>query len=135
MTDEEIFDLLRDIKPDVRGSERFRALSRRRSTISARTIASQETRDIITCSRLLVAATELAEREQLALDNQIAFHKTGMEDEEHTASHRALRSSAEAAGEAARGWSLRRFSAVRSCRRSPACSSRRTSTWTRRRWS
>jgi DNA-directed RNA polymerase subunit beta len=89
ITDKEIFDLLRDIKPDrTREEERFERLEEATiNDLGGRTM-SQETRDIYHMIRdfLATAAKELAEREQLALDNQITLHTAWIEDETQSAS-------------------------------------------------
>jgi len=90
--DRQIFDLLRDIKPDrTREEERFERLEEATiNDLGGRTM-SQETRDIYHTIRdyLAAAAKELAEREQLALDNQIALHTEWIDDETQPASKRA----------------------------------------------
>ncbi|MDB4875159.1 MAG: DNA-directed polymerase subunit beta [Gemmatimonadetes bacterium] len=85
----EIFDLLRDIKPDrTREEERFERLEEATiNDLGGRTM-SQETRDIYHMIRdfLATAAKELAEREQIALDNQITLHTQWIDDETQSAS-------------------------------------------------
>jgi DNA-directed RNA polymerase subunit beta len=89
ITDRQIFDLLRDIKPDrTREEERFERLEEATiNDLGGRTM-SQDTRDIFHGIRdyLATAAKELAEREQTALDNQIALHTAWIDDETQTAS-------------------------------------------------
>jgi DNA-directed RNA polymerase subunit beta len=89
ITDKEIFDLLRDIKPDrTREEERFERLEEATiNDLGGRTM-SQETRDIYHMIRdfLATAAKELAEREQIALDNQITLHTQWIDDETQSAS-------------------------------------------------
>ncbi len=92
ITDKEIFDLLRDIKPDrTREEQRFERLEEATiNDLGARTM-SQDTRDVYHTIRdfLANAARELVEREQLALDNQIGLHTTWIDDETLSASKRA----------------------------------------------
>jgi DNA-directed RNA polymerase beta subunit len=91
ITDKEIYDLLRDIKPDrTREEERFERLEEATiNDLGGRTM-SQETRDIYHMLRdfLANAARELTEREQTALDNQIALHTEWLDDETLSASKR-----------------------------------------------
>jgi DNA-directed RNA polymerase subunit beta len=92
ISDRQIFDLLRDIKPDrTREEERFERLEEATiNDLGGRTM-SQDTRDIHHAIRdyLAAAAKELAEREQTALDNQIALHTEWIDDETQPATKRA----------------------------------------------
>ncbi len=92
ITDADIRVLLSDIKPDLRrDEERFRRLETASINELGARAMSQETRDIHHRIRdfLAAAAKELAEREQLAIENQIAFHTVWADDEAQTASKRA----------------------------------------------
>ena len=84
---------------------------------------SQETRDIYHRIRdfLAAAARELVEREQTALDNQIALHTAWIDDESRRASQEGrVQGGAQAAGEAPRDGAGGAARTIRSCRRSPA---------------
>ncbi len=93
MTDEEIRDLLRDIRParaEARRIERsqdatLNDLGSRRSRGAERETIFSRVRDF------LAAAAKRARRARASeLEKQITFHKTAMEDEEYTAAHREL---------------------------------------------
>jgi DNA-directed RNA polymerase subunit beta len=92
ITDKEVRALLDDIKPDLaREQEVFVRLQEASLNDLAARDMSQETRDVFHGVRdfLASAARELAEREQLALDNQISFHTVWANDESQAASKRA----------------------------------------------
>ncbi|MEO7084173.1 MAG: DNA-directed RNA polymerase subunit beta [Gemmatimonadaceae bacterium] len=92
LADVEVRGLLKDIKPDrTKERERFHRLEEASiNDLGGRTM-SQETRDIYHGIRdfLANAAKELAEREQTAVTNQIAFHTEWAEDESQTPQKRA----------------------------------------------
>jgi DNA-directed RNA polymerase subunit beta len=83
--------LLADIKPEagVHG-ERVQLLADANINDMAGRTMSQETRDVFHQVRdfLAAAAKELAEREVLDVNHQVAYHKAGSEDEESSASRR-----------------------------------------------
>ena len=67
-----------DVKPDADEDEVFVRLRRRRSTIWARAHVAGDARHASRIRDFLAgAAKELAEREQKAIENQIAFHTAG----------------------------------------------------------
>jgi DNA-directed RNA polymerase subunit beta len=92
ITDNNVRALLADVKPDV-SSEHDVFVRLQEATINdlGGRGMSQETRDMYHAMRdfLAGAAKELAEREQTALDNQVAFHAAWVDDESHSASKRA----------------------------------------------
>ena len=92
MTDKDIYQFLADIKPDrTREEERFERLEEATiNDLGGRTM-SQETRDMYHSIRdfLANAARELAEREQTATENQIAFHTAWVDDDSQPAAKRA----------------------------------------------
>jgi DNA-directed RNA polymerase subunit beta len=92
ITDREIFGFQADIKPDrTREEERFERLEEATiNDLGGRTM-SQQTRDVYHSIRdfLANAARELAEREQLATENQIAFHTAWVDDDTQPANKRA----------------------------------------------
>ncbi len=92
VTDQDVRALLADIKPDVsREHEVFVRLQEATLNDLGGRGMSQETRDMHHAMRdfLAGAAKELAEREQTAIDNQIAFHAAWVDDDSQSASKRA----------------------------------------------
>jgi DNA-directed RNA polymerase subunit beta len=92
ITDKDVRALLADIKPDLATEQEVfvRLQEASLNDLSGRDM-SQETRDVFHGVRdfLASAARELAEREQTAIDNQIAFHSDWVNDESQAASKRA----------------------------------------------
>jgi len=92
VSDKDIRNLLRDIKPDrTREEERFERLEEATiNDLGGRTM-SQETRDVYHAIRdfLANAARELADREHLAIENQLALHNAAIEDEATPANKKA----------------------------------------------
>ena len=92
VTDKDIYQFQADIKPDrTREEERFERLEEATiNDLGGRTM-SQQTRDVYHSIRdfLANAAKELAEREQLATENQIAFHTAWVDDDTQPAAKRA----------------------------------------------
>src|SRR4051812_15695416 len=92
VSDADIYKFLADIKPDrTREEERFERLEEATiNDLGGRTM-SQQTRDVYHSIRdfLANAAKELAEREQLATENQIAFHTAWVDDDTQPAPKRA----------------------------------------------
>ncbi len=92
VTDKDILQFQADIKPDrTREEERFERLEEATiNDLGGRTM-SQQTRDVYHSIRdfLANAARELAEREQLATENQIAFHTAWVDDDTQPAAKRA----------------------------------------------
>jgi DNA-directed RNA polymerase subunit beta len=92
VSDAEILQFQADITPDrTREEERFERLEEATiNDLGGRTM-SQQTRDVYHSIRdfLANAARELAEREQLATENQIAFHTAWVDDDTQPAAKRA----------------------------------------------
>ena len=108
-----------------------------RSTISVAATMSQETRDVFHRVRdfLAAAATELAEREQAEIANQMAYPRGGARGPDD-AQEVGIEDGAQGAREASGPGTDRAAAAKRSCRRWPACSARSPKpTSTRRPWS
>jgi DNA-directed RNA polymerase subunit beta len=92
ITDKDVVALLSDIKPDVSTEhEVFVRLQEATLNDLGGRGMSQETRDMHHAVRdfLAGAAKELAEREETAIANQIAFHTSWVDDESQPASKRA----------------------------------------------
>jgi DNA-directed RNA polymerase subunit beta len=89
--DAEVRALLGDIKPDVTEGDRYDRLEEATLNDLGGRAMSQETRDLFHGIRDFIAgaARELAEREQLAVDNQLQFHTGWVDDESVSASKRA----------------------------------------------
>jgi DNA-directed RNA polymerase subunit beta len=90
VTDPDIKTILADIKPDRAQGERVELLAEANLNDLAGRGMSQETRDVFHRVRdfLAAAAKELAEREVVELQNQLAFHEAGAEDETLSAQRR-----------------------------------------------
>jgi DNA-directed RNA polymerase subunit beta len=91
VTDADVKQLLSDIRPDRSQGERVELLAEAHlNDLGARGM-SQETRDLFHRVRdfLAAAAKELAERETTELQNQLAFHAVGADDESLSAQRRA----------------------------------------------
>ena len=92
ITDQDVRALLLDVKPDIAAEDEVfvRLNEATLNDLGARGM-SQETRDMHHGIRdfLAGAAKELAEREQKAVENQIAFHTAWVDDETQSASKRA----------------------------------------------
>jgi DNA-directed RNA polymerase subunit beta len=87
ITDDEIRGVIADTRHDVVGEgERVELLADATINDLAKRGVSAETRDVYNRIREFIsaAAKELAEREYAELDNQVAFHRGGDEDEEVT---------------------------------------------------
>jgi DNA-directed RNA polymerase subunit beta len=92
VTAQDIRNLLGDIKPDLTvAAEKFERLEDSSLNDLGGRAMSQETRDIYHSIRdfLAAAARELADREHLAIDNQITFHNAWIEDEATPANKKA----------------------------------------------
>ena len=128
VTDKDILQFQADIKPDrTREEERFERLEEATiNDLGGRTM-SQQTRDVYHSIRdfLANAAKELAEREQLATENQIAFHTAWVDDDTQPRREaRRVQGGAQAAGEASGDGAGGSVERCRSIRRSPVCSAR-----------
>jgi DNA-directed RNA polymerase beta subunit len=91
VTDADVRTILRDIRPDRAQGERVELLAEAHlNDLGARGM-SQETRDVFHRVRdfLAVAAKELADREATEMQNQLAFHAAGADDESLSAPRRA----------------------------------------------
>jgi len=91
VTDADVKQLLGDIRPDRAQGERVELLAEAHlNDLGARGM-SQETRDLFHRVRdfLAAAAKELAERETTEMQNQLAFHAAGADDESLSAQRRA----------------------------------------------
>jgi len=91
VTDADVKQLLGDIRPDRAQGERVELLAEAHlNDLGARGM-SQETRDLFHRVRdfLAAAAKELAERESSEMQNQLAFHAAGADDESLSAQRRA----------------------------------------------
>jgi len=91
VTDADVRTILADIRPDRAQGERVELLAEAHlNDLGARGM-SQETRDVFHRVRdfLAAAAKELAERETSELQNQLAFHAAGADDESLSAQRRA----------------------------------------------
>jgi DNA-directed RNA polymerase subunit beta len=91
MNDADVRTLLADIRPDRSQGERVELLAEAHlNDLGARGM-SQETRDLFHRVRdfLAAAAKELAEREGTEMQNQLAFHSAGADDESLSAQRRA----------------------------------------------
>src|ERR1041385_4236345 len=92
ITDNDVRALLLDVKPDIAAEDEvFVRLNEATLNDLGGRGMSQETRDMHHAIRdfLAGAAKELAEREQQAVENQIAFHTAWVDDETQSASKRA----------------------------------------------
>jgi DNA-directed RNA polymerase subunit beta len=91
VTDNDVRVLLGDVKPDLAEGEKFVRLQEASLNNLGHRSMSQETRDIFHSVRdfLAGAAKELAEREQMAIEQQIAIHNAWVEDESQPANKRA----------------------------------------------
>jgi len=91
VTDADVRAILGDIRPDRAQGERVELLAEAHlNDLGARGM-SQETRDLFHRVRdfLAAAAKELAERETTEMQNQLAFHAAGADDESLSAQRRA----------------------------------------------
>ena len=92
ITEKDVRVILADVKPDLasEGAKFIRVQETSLNDLGGR-VMSQETRDIFHSIRdfLAGAAKELAEREQTAIEQQIAIHNAWVEDESHPANKRA----------------------------------------------
>ncbi len=92
VSDKDVRNFLKDLKPDrTKNEERFERLQDASiNDLGGRTL-SQETRDVFHGIRdfLASAAKELAEREQTAVANQVAFHTDWVDDENQSPTKRA----------------------------------------------
>jgi DNA-directed RNA polymerase subunit beta len=92
ITEKDVRVLLADVKPDIAAEgDKFVRLQEASINDLAGRSMSQETRDIFHSVRdfLASAAKELAEREQTAIEQQIAIHNAWIEDESQPANKRA----------------------------------------------
>jgi DNA-directed RNA polymerase subunit beta len=91
VTDADVKQLLRDIRPDRAQGERVELLAEAHLNDLGGRGMSQETRDLFHRVRdfLAAAAKELAERESTEVQNQLAFHAAGSDDETLPAPRRA----------------------------------------------
>jgi DNA-directed RNA polymerase subunit beta len=92
ISDADIRTLLADIKPDrTEEAEKFYRLEEATLNVFGSRTMSQETRDIFHRVRdfLAAAAREIAERDQVSVDHEIAFHTTAGDDESLPAPRRA----------------------------------------------
>src|SRR6185503_18869961 len=88
ITEKDVRVLLADVKPDIAAEgDKFVRLQEASINDLAGRSMSQETRDIFHSVRdfLASAAKELAEREQTAIEQQIAIHNAWIEDESQPA--------------------------------------------------
>jgi DNA-directed RNA polymerase subunit beta len=90
ITEKDVRVLLGDVKPDLAEGEKFVRLQEASLNDLGGRAMSQETRDIFHSVRdfLASAAKELAERDQAAIDQQIAIHNAWVEDEAQPANKR-----------------------------------------------
>jgi DNA-directed RNA polymerase subunit beta len=91
VTDADVRAILADIKPDRAQGERVELLAEAHLNDLGGRGMSQETRDVFHRVRdfLAAAAKELADRETSELQNQLAFHAAGADDESLSAQRRA----------------------------------------------
>jgi DNA-directed RNA polymerase subunit beta len=90
VTDADVRTILTDIRPDRSQAERVELLADANLNDLGGRGMSQETRDVFHRVRdfLAAAAKELAERENSELQNQLAFHQAGADDESLSAQRR-----------------------------------------------
>jgi DNA-directed RNA polymerase subunit beta len=106
ISDAEIRGIVADTRHDIVGEgERVELLADATINDLAKRGVSAETRDVYNRIRdfITAAAKELAGREYTELDNQLAFHRSGDEDEETTAQTKALYKAAATQVEKRRG--------------------------------